>query len=55
MFTKTSGDFFCSFTAYIVVVQAQPDFLEAIEVVVFIFNPLLFGTLPPPNGTDRAS
>ncbi|SAE37690.1 Uncharacterised protein [Enterobacter asburiae] len=53
MLTKTSGDFFCSFTAHIIVVQAQPDFLEAIEVVVFIFNPLLFGTLTATKGNRQ--
>ncbi|CZW99477.1 Uncharacterised protein [Enterobacter asburiae] len=53
MFPKTSGDFFCSFTAYIVVVQAQPNFLEAIEVMVFIFNPLLFGPFATAKGNRQ--
>lgn len=53
MLAKSSGNFLCSFTADIVVIRAKPDLLKAIQIVVLIFNPLLFGTLAAAKGNRK--
>jgi hypothetical protein len=52
--TQAPGDFFRSFASNFVIVQTEPDFVEAVQVVILVLDPLLFGSFPPPNGTDRA-
>ena len=44
--TQAAGDFFRGFASNFVIVQTEPDFVEAVQVVILVLNPLLLGALP---------